>query len=528
VGRARAQCERPWNLRKRQNLPGGGSKCLLRPRRETERPHKPLQNHAFSAGRSGLSVASLRAEYPGVLVQEVASSTQTHAAHARAHGARHAKPQRGSDFAALLDEMAPAKPDGSAEASAPPADQASAPEQQPQAAAKAANVAPAQNVTPALPGQAGQAAASDQQATTVCAALDQLPQDGKQQSPTSPFAVATKADGQADDQKSAAPHADKADAATNLAAQASTLAQNAATAPIVTAQQTLPTAQPSPPADTQTPAPAIAAVATLTPQVSAEPKTAKQTQALGTAETDEPPQVTTQEPGSEQPGLLPPDGKASVAAAIMQKPENTAVAPHRASLDLASNKSDAAPATDQFLDPITGQGNAPGVSAPTSAPGSQAASTTAPAASNAPAPQAQLAPVPLSGIPVLIAGKALAGSNHFDIRLDPPELGRIEVRLKVDRDGQISSHLIADRADTLALLRRDQTGLERALQDAGLKTSNDGLQFSLRDQSGNGQPDGRPAAPNLLVQDNSNPTPDLLPRGYMGYAARAGGIDIHV
>jgi len=127
---------------------------------------------------------------------------------------------------------------------------------------------------------------------------------------------------------------------------------------------------------------------------------------------------------------------------------------------------------------------------------------------------------------VLIAGKALGGSNHFDIRLDPPELGRIEVRMKVDRDGQVSSHLIADRADTLALLRRDQTGLERALQDAGLKTDGDGLQFSLRDQSGNGQPNGRPASPNLALQDN--PLPDLPTRGYASYVARVGGIDIHV
>jgi flagellar hook-length control protein FliK len=91
------------------------------------------------------------------------------------------------------------------------------------------------------------------------------------------------------------------------------------------------------------------------------------------------------------------------------------------------------------------------------------AASTGPAAATTPAPQNLLGPVPLSGIPVLIAGRALAGSNHFDIRLDPPELGRIEVRLKVDRDGQVSSHLIADRPDTLALLRRDQTGLERAL-----------------------------------------------------------------
>jgi flagellar hook-length control protein FliK len=65
----------------------------------------------------------------------------------------------------------------------------------------------------------------------------------------------------------------------------------------------------------------------------------------------------------------------------------------------------------------------------------------------------------------------------------PPELGRIEVRLAVDRDGHTTTSLIADHSDTLDLLRRDASGLERALQDAGLKTADNSLQFSLRDQS---------------------------------------------
>ncbi len=46
--------------------------------------------------------------------------------------------------------------------------------------------------------------------------------------------------------------------------------------------------------------------------------------------------------------------------------------------------------------------------------------------------------VPLAGVAIEIAGKALAGKNRFEIRLDPPELGRIEVRLDVDRDGNVT------------------------------------------------------------------------------------------
>jgi hypothetical protein len=90
--------------------------------------------------------------------------------------------------------------------------------------------------------------------------------------------------------------------------------------------------------------------------------------------------------------------------------------------------------------------------------------------------------VPVSGIAVEISAQARAGKNRFEIRLDPPELGRIDVRLDIDRDGKVTSRLTVDRAETLDILRRDAHSIERALNDAGLKTSDSGLQFSLRDQ----------------------------------------------
>ncbi len=66
--------------------------------------------------------------------------------------------------------------------------------------------------------------------------------------------------------------------------------------------------------------------------------------------------------------------------------------------------------------------------------------------------------------------RAREGKNRFEIRLDPAELGRIDVRLDIDRQGNVTSRLLVERADTLDLLRRDLSNLERALNDAGLKT----------------------------------------------------------
>ncbi len=130
---------------------------------------------------------------------------------------------------------------------------------------------------------------------------------------------------------------------------------------------------------------------------------------------------------------------------------------------------------------------APGPSTPgASVPG---ASAPADAASAAPAPAegrpAVSVPASLSAVPIAIGMRALAGSNRFEIRLDPYELGRIDVSLDIDRQhGAVKAHLVVDRPETLALLQRDAGSLQQALAQAGLHPGEAGLTFSLRDGDG--------------------------------------------
>src|SRR6202030_3117964 len=93
----------------------------------------------------------------------------------------------------------------------------------------------------------------------------------------------------------------------------------------------------------------------------------------------------------------------------------------------------------------------------------------------------------VSGIAVEIAANVQNGKTRFEMRLDPAELGRIDVRIDVDRNGQVTSHLTVEKPETLSMLQQDAPQLQQALNDAGLKTSSGGLQFSLRDQSSSGQ-----------------------------------------
>lgn len=81
-----------------------------------------------------------------------------------------------------------------------------------------------------------------------------------------------------------------------------------------------------------------------------------------------------------------------------------------------------------------------------------------------------------------VARAARDGSTEIHVRLDPVELGRVEVRLHFQADGEVRAQVTTDNPQTFDLLRRDSQVLERALQDAGLKTDSGSLSFSLRQQ----------------------------------------------
>jgi flagellar hook-length control protein FliK len=161
------------------------------------------------------------------------------------------------------------------------------------------------------------------------------------------------------------------------------------------------------------------------------------------------------------------------------------------------------------------------------AEGIAAASPATPAGSS---PEAAVAAIPLGGLAVEIAARAQAGRNRFEIRLDPPELGRIDVRLDIDRGGHVTSRLTVDRVETLDALRRDAGDLQKALQDAGFKTADNGMQFTLRDHSFTGRDQSLPttATARVVVPAPELVVSDTMPAGYGRLLRPGGGIDIRV
>lgn len=120
---------------------------------------------------------------------------------------------------------------------------------------------------------------------------------------------------------------------------------------------------------------------------------------------------------------------------------------------------------------------------------------------------AQAAPLPLAAVPMAIAAQAIAGEQRFEIRLDPAELGRVEVTLAIDREHGVRTHLVVERPETLHLLRNDLSRLEQALTDTGLKSDPGSISFSLQQGGEGGHPPG--AQPWQMAGTPTSEDPDV-------------------
>ena len=173
----------------------------------------------------------------------------------------------------------------------------------------------------------------------------------------------------------------------------------------------------------------------------------------------------------------------------------------------------------------------------TSQPAVQVATTTAVIAGTKAVHAAYQAPVHQINIPQVafeMVRQIQAGNSRFQIRLDPPELGRIDVRLDVDHSGNVNARMTVERSETLDLMQRDQRSLERALAQAGLDSSKTSLEFSLRqnpsgrDDGGDGRPKGSPfGGAGGETAGPGDDVPEQIQTLYRG-SASASGVNLFV
>lgn len=90
-----------------------------------------------------------------------------------------------------------------------------------------------------------------------------------------------------------------------------------------------------------------------------------------------------------------------------------------------------------------------------------------------PSPAAQVAPALVS------LAHAPNGTSRLTLRLDPPDLGHVEVRVTRLPGEPVRVEVTVQRPETLGLLLRDQPQLQRALDQAGLPADGRSLTFHV-------------------------------------------------
>lgn len=146
-------------------------------------------------------------------------------------------------------------------------------------------------------------------------------------------------------------------------------------------------------------------------------------------------------------------------------------------IQAAAASTDAAPEikTEAATTPVASTAD---TAATTRAPTSEAAraAQTHPALQNAPATTLQV----YQRMVERFDGRA----QRYEVRLDPAELGRVDVRIEVGADKKVHAVLAAHDSAALSDLMRGQRSLERALTDAGFDLADGGIQFELSSDQG--------------------------------------------
>ena len=113
---------------------------------------------------------------------------------------------------------------------------------------------------------------------------------------------------------------------------------------------------------------------------------------------------------------------------------------------------------------------------PTITPASPAAPATPPVPTTTPhpTPVAQIAPALIS------LGHAPDGAQRLTMKLEPPDLGQVQVRIdRPTTDAPARVAITVEKAETLTLLLRDQPQLQRALDQAGVPSEGRSITFHV-------------------------------------------------
>lgn len=126
-------------------------------------------------------------------------------------------------------------------------------------------------------------------------------------------------------------------------------------------------------------------------------------------------------------------------------------------------------------------------------------------------------------IKVNITQSAIKGVDKIEIQLKPAELGHLEIKMQISKDGRLQAHIVASDANTMELLQKDLSALKQAFDNAGFQTEDGSFSFSYRgdEQNNNERERLRTFIGEVIAQDVAEET---AANDYIG----ADGVNIRV
>lgn len=121
------------------------------------------------------------------------------------------------------------------------------------------------------------------------------------------------------------------------------------------------------------------------------------------------------------------------------------------------------------------------------------------------------------------------GATQFELRLDPAELGRVDVRLEVGRDNKVTAMVSAETPQAVSELARGARDIAQALQSAGLELAENGLSFDLSQRQAQHEAalDSRSGAGGVgKAEEDSAPAPIVMARPFGLESWRGVRVDV--
>lgn len=86
-------------------------------------------------------------------------------------------------------------------------------------------------------------------------------------------------------------------------------------------------------------------------------------------------------------------------------------------------------------------------------------------------------------VKVNITKSAVKGVDKIDIHLKPEDLGQIEIKMQLSKNGKLQAEIVASRPETMEMLQKEAQSLQKAFNDAGFQTDDNSFSFTYRDDS---------------------------------------------